>query len=917
MKYKKFIKYFLCVFLIFLLLLFFVGNAILDKYNGQIEGYLSEQIGKDIKVDSVSFNTYPFFSLKFENLNFDNGRVRIPRSIIYLSPLNMKLWRANFYKPQITLKKEKDKELENKFEYSKDSYNYDTYESLVNFVPRFNFFNFSFDNLLGDLSLDYFSSFKKLVVKDARIVELDEKGQGYTLDSINLVLKKNKKSLYLDLDGDVQEILEQKKNLKKKDLKKKSSKGKLRTKLYLDVKEVKVKNLVGDTYPAVTKQPLTKLVLRGEGSFNNESKNYKISNLNMSSLFSENGDILTYLGSNAKLAFNKFKDIEGSLFPFYSKKYPSLLIDIKTNSESSNALKDSDIEGIEVDGSIVEFRPDLKIWDTKIKLNKNVALDIGAIDSISNSSYQINSAKLSIPNCEANIEAKLDLKNEKYFLELGTNYINFKDVNRITNKYGVKLPNLELVGAIKAEFNKSKKKLESKNLILKNFDAYDIQSSFLEFEDLNLELDSNFNILNLKSNLKVEELKAAVEPRDKYGVGLLKGFIDLKSKNSNIEASGDLSISDFSFNDSFVDIRNMNAQAKDLKSTYSVKNGLSINLNLFGEQIYLNVPDYELKSIESLNGPVTLEIDTEGKYRVYGVGSGQNALMRYLDKDFNVNGLISFDVSKKLKTFSSDSLTGELNTKNYNIQDVNFEITKDFYNLKQANLSIFSGQGNLRGKWGRKIEPFELELKLNHLSLNEFDQILSKKKDLSGSIEVLNIQLEGNKSDPKSFNGNGSIKFKKGTLKSLELDTILSNPSKQQVVLEDDPGTYVESLEFESLINQGVLQTDDLILAGEFYTFKGKGMYSLEQGFDVKGSAVYLEKTLSELGGPIKFLRKLIGSIGKVEIPVKIKGKAQDPEVEADLANILRVLSPGRAVENIGKGVEEMFDGIKDAVSGK
>ena len=86
---------------------------------------------------------------------------------------------------------------------------------------------------------------------------------------------------------------------------------------------------------------------------------------------------------------------------------------------------------------------------------------------------------------------------------------------------------------------------------------------------------------------------------------------------------------------------------------------------------------------------------------------------------------------------------------------------------------------------------------------------------------------------------------------------------------------------------------------------------------DIEGSAVYLEETLSKLGGPFKFLRTLIGNIGKVEIPVKIKGKAQDPEVEAHLSNVLRILAPGRAVENIGEGVSDIFDGIKDVVSGK
>ena len=77
---------------------------------------------------------------------------------------------------------------------------------------------------------------------------------------------------------------------------------------------------------------------------------------------------------------------------------------------------------------------------------------------------------------------------------------------------------------------------------------------------------------------------------------------------------------------------------------------------------------------------------------------------------------------------------------------------------------------------------------------------------------------------------------------------------------------------------------------------------------------MYLEETLSTLGGPFKFLRKLIGNIGKVEIPIKIKGKAADPEVEAHLSNVLRILAPGRAVENIGEGVGNIFDGIKDGI---
>jgi len=292
--------------------------------------------------------------------------------------------------------------------------------------------------------------------------------------------------------------------------------------------------------------------------------------------------------------------------------------------------------------------------------------------------------------------------------------------------------------------------------------------------------------------------------------------------------------------------------------------------------------------------------------------------MKYLDKDISVSGLINFDVSKKFKDFTSSSLIGTVNNKKYHLQDVDFEITKDFYTLRKSNISIFSGQGNLQGQWGRKIEPFEISVNLNDVSLSEFDDVLSVRKNLSGIVNKLNLDVKGEKSNRQGLNGSAYVNFEKGIIKSLELDTVLRHPSKKHVVTKDDPGTYVEGLEFNSILENGVLKTEDLVLAGKSYTFRGKGQYSFKDGYDIKGPAVCLEQTFSELGGPVKFLRELIGNIAKVEIPIKIVGeKGEDPEVEADWSNIHRLLSPGRAVENIGKGVGDIFDGIKDAVSGQ
>ena len=872
-----------------ILLSLFVGNPILKKYNSNIESFVSNKIGKEFKVGSISFNTYPFFSLKLTSLDIDNGNIRIPKSIIYLSPINLKIWKASFIKPEIKIIREKkeEKKEEEKIEYDEDSYNYDSLDSVLSLKSRFSFVDSGFDLA----TLDAVFSLKSLNVEGGKLSFLENGIEAFSVKNLNFSIKRSLSVKNLSIKS--KEFIT---ILDTKFLEKGVLRGQLKSRLKLGIEN---------------ENSILNLILSGNLNLNDvkNSKTYKVSDIKLSSILHMQDNFASYLGTNGSVSLDyslgykkdksyRYENVELELFPFYSKKYLSFLVNMSQDFRLS---------------TILELRPDFRAWDSSIVLSKDVQLRARALESDKNGDYVVKNSKLLISGCETDIKAKINIDSSKYNITLGSNYLNFDKLNKVTSKYGFDLPKGELKGVVEVSKSKNSTQIKSSQLILKDFNIDNTEISYLELRNLNTELNKDLDLITLSTDLDLNDLKAKVGAVDHYKVGELSGNISVNKNNIKAE----LDVRGFFFHDTFVYIENLDAEIKDFNASYSKDEGFKSDFNLIGKSMFLRVPDYQVSSIESLNGPVKVEVDSSGKYRVYGTGDGKNALMKYLDKDIRMNGLVHFDVSKKFKDFTSSSLIGQLNNKDYHLQDVDFEIIKDFYVLKKSNLSIFSGQANVQGRWGRRIEPYEIEISLNDISLSEFDDVLSEKKDLSGTIEKLNINVTGNKSTKKDLKGQAEVKFRDGVLKSLELDTVLSNPSKKKVISENDPGTYVENLEFKSTIDNGALETEDLVLAGKFYTFKGKGQYSFDEGFRVKGAAVYLEKTLSELGGPVKFLRTLFGNIGKVEIPVKIKGKAEDPEVEADLGNIHRLLSPGRAVENIGKGMENIFDEIKDVVNGE
>ena len=886
-------------------LLAYVANPLSIKYQNKIRDFLKSKISEKFTYEQLEIRSLPLPSVIIKGLKSEQElgvSFNIPKATLYINPFNIfwnnngLIWSAKIEHPVFEVRSKSSPE----FDYLPESFNYDSATFIFSHIPRISTYSVA-------------TSFKQVFLNEIKIHSF-EIIEGSVLIYKSGILKSHFDKINFDSKFEISNNYIKLKKSHLSAIFERPESGSL----------VSGSLMIGGVYNIelhLFDTGFLSLAIDGSAFLKDEKRAYSIAPFTFNSAFYLTEQELIALGAESRFSLGgnlKIRDVNIQISPFYSKS--NLALFINANGEYEGSVNEIPFQF----QSIFEVRADTRLWSNNLTLNnqsKIIEISLPQIERLKQNVITASNSSIVVGSDLINFSTTLDLEKSQYSGILGIQNLKFKQLQQELLNFGLdyKLPNLNLTG--RTNFN-----YLDTDLILS---SDDITISDLRLENTNFSISNtvlkefslkfrNLVLRDFASKIEISNLEAKLPFADKYKVKKLNALISVK-KRKKYSVLGNLSMNNFEFTDGYVDIKDINVELNKISASYSDQAGLLAETILSGNKIRLNTPDFSISSLSSLTGPLKLKVDNKGKYLIEGKGDTKQADMTLFKKQILASGVVDFMISGPIKSFATNNLSGTINSKAFVLSNTAIDMTEDAYKVNNSNLEIFKGKVNVAGKWGRGPNPYKLSLDSEGLDLSEFAYIFPEegRPNLSGKFKKLYLDIKGTKGDPSSVSGNGKITFEKGILKSLELDSILGNPVIGVKEGEPDPGTYVENLDLEFNLDNSLVKADNFVLAGRFYTFKGSGAYSLTEGFKVNGSAVYLEKTLSEFGGPIKLLRKLLGSLTRIEIPVRIKGPIEDPVVDADLTRVMSILSPGRAVRSIGEGVGDILGGIKDVVTGE
>ena len=230
--------------------------------------------------------------------------------------------------------------------------------------------------------------------------------------------------------------------------------------------------------------------------------------------------------------------------------------------------------------------------------------------------------------------------------------------------------------------------------------------------------------------------------------------------------------------------------------------------------------------------------------------------------------------------------------------------------LRPVRASLYGGSidGYARGKDFSATPAWDWDISLKHVDMQPL------LHDVHGGTPSLNLLGTGQVKIDASTQGltkqqmlgnlNGKVDFKllNGTVEGIDLNYLIQSAdallNKKSVGLPPELNqTSFDSLTGSMLINNGLAETNDLLLSSAAFSVKGQGGYNLPAQTIDFALQVAAPQTIES----------------KWDVPVLVRGEVSRPTVQLDLMAIKKQL----AIRELNKVKEKVKDTIKENVPGK
>lgn len=447
--------------------------------------------------------------------------------------------------------------------------------------------------------------------------------------------------------------------------------------------------------------------------------------------------------------------------------------------------------------------------------------------------------------------------------------------------------------------------------------------------DIQSTLSIDEQTTRIDANITLSDARAAMPTGEVCGVGSLSGPISvIRTKGTGLTIqSSKLTVRGFSYQDPNVALNRVNGTLSKISGSIRDDGITTVTVTVQGNGLDLASGPFTIKKISSVAAPLTISIPGKG-YSVSGPVTASGVEMAFHGRAFSAaEGAVQMLVSNDILRFVTDGIRSQSAAIPLSVRGT-LEITDKDYLVK--NLVGTIGNGNLAASADIQRAPrqdLEAELLAQGLDIASIRAVLfgEPRGAFSGRIEHLSVKATARKSDPlSSARGEGILEISDGTVRQASFDKRVVGIIRAIPVVGSSvaftsatPGSsdyqvqggMLKTITADFTVASGKLRSENIQAQGRFMNLHAKGDVGVNGSLDLVASAIYLEQNLKALAGPIKPLGSLFGTIGKIEIPLLIKGTIETPQVSADITRLQDVTVPGRALSPIFQGIESIVNG--------
>lgn len=398
--------------------------------------------------------------------------------------------------------------------------------------------------------------------------------------------------------------------------------------------------------------------------------------------------------------------------------------------------------------------------------------------------------------------------------------------------------------------------------------------------------------------LQVKKI-ALVHRGSMYEASLMRGPLECTVSAQTTGCTADLVFEGFRYANEEIVVSNVSARLEKLKAAIPVHGGARVSGTLIGSSLKLESPFVRINSISSVSAPLDVSVSARGEYSVVGVVTGRGVELQAAEREFaQVGGDVKMALSSAGDSFSTSNLSASVKGQPVRVAG-GVAVSPTSYSFQNVEMDIAGGAVTLAGTIERTAErPFSVRIGVHNAVVSSLAAVIMPRHEnpLDGQIRSLNLLLNGTlESLLSSLRGEGDFKLMSTRVRGFDLTRALAdalsaipiaNLTLAKEKLSDDG--LDKAAEATFTIADEKFHFATLTAYRNQYTLTATGTYSFSKILDLKGAVTFMKQTLSSLGGGFDTLGSLLGRVGKVEIPVFIRGQVPNISVVPDVVTLVK-----------------------------
>jgi hypothetical protein len=384
-----------------------------------------------------------------------------------------------------------------------------------------------------------------------------------------------------------------------------------------------------------------------------------------------------------------------------------------------------------------------------------------------------------------------------------------------------------------------------------------------------------------------------------YEASLMRGPLECRASGQTTGCTADLVFEGFRYANEKIAVSNVSARLEKLKASMPVHGGMRVSGTLIGSSLKLESPSVQIKNISSVSAPLEVSLSPRGEYSVVGVVAGRGVELRAAEREFSqVGGDVKVELSSTGDSFSTSNLSASVMGQPLKVGG-GVAVSPTGYSFQNIEMDIAGGAVTLAGNIQRTTgRPFSARIGVRNAVVSTLAAVVLARHEnpFDGQIRSLNLSLSGTlESLPSSLRGEGDFKLMSTRVRGFDLtralaDALSTIPIANLTLAKEklsDEGLD-KAAEATFTIADEKFHFSTLTFFRNQYTLTATGTYSFSKDLDLKGAVTFMKQTLSSLGGGFDKLGSLLGRVGKVEIPVFIRGRVPNISVVPDVVTLVK-----------------------------